>query len=347
MQITARNVNEALYRGVMTMKDHASAHEQPSRNGPVIEYWEPVITKYNRPYERVLFSKLRDANPLFHFFEALWMIGGLNDLKFVSHFVKNMKNFSDDGKTLDGSAYGYRWRHHFADRLIDQAGYSESFDQLEKCIQMLKRDPNDRRVVLQMWDPRSDLDKPTKKDLPCNTAVYFRVRKGALDMTVSNRSNDMIWGAYGANAVHFSALLEYVAGRLGLVVGSYYQMSNSFHVYLNNPFWEKVKDGFFELDDPYQAGEVTYFPMFDGSDADRANWDLDLKLFFEDPAAVGFQTKFFRQVVKPLWFTHEAYKAKDFAAARDMVAQVQAPDWKRAVSEWLDRREKTRTEGGE
>ena len=32
-----------------------------------------------------------------------------------------------------------------------------------------------------------------------------------LCMTVCNRSNDMLWGAYGANVVHMSMLQEFVA----------------------------------------------------------------------------------------------------------------------------------------
>ncbi len=69
----------------------------------------------------------------------------------------------------------------------------------------LKTYPNDRRTVVGMWDPWEDLwEENDGKDYPCNTQIYFWERKGQLNMTVCNRSNDMIWGAYGANAVHMS-----------------------------------------------------------------------------------------------------------------------------------------------
>jgi hypothetical protein len=105
---------------------------------------------------------------------------------------------------------------------------------------MLRKRPDSRRVVLQMWDPVNDLDSPSK-DIPCNTNIYFKIRGGELQMTVCNRSNDMIWGAYGANAVHMSVLQEYIAAALGVYIGPYYQVSDSFHVYLNKE-WDKVKD---------------------------------------------------------------------------------------------------------
>ncbi len=37
-----------------------------SRNGPVLVIDEPVIITYEKPQERVLFNKERDANPFFH-----------------------------------------------------------------------------------------------------------------------------------------------------------------------------------------------------------------------------------------------------------------------------------------
>ena len=60
-------------------------------------------------------------------------------------------------------------------------------------------------------------------------------------MTVCNRSNDMLWGAYGANAVHMSMLQEYLASRLEIAVGEYTQISDSFHVYQND-VWERCKE---------------------------------------------------------------------------------------------------------
>ena len=39
-----------------------------------------------------------------------------------------------------------------------------------------------------------------------------------------------------------SMLQEYVAGRLGVAVGAYNQVSDSLHVYTDLPVWERVKD---------------------------------------------------------------------------------------------------------
>ena len=113
-----------------------SGEVQDSRNGQVIVSPGPVVNTYHNPRERVLFSEQRDANPFFHFFEAMWMLAGRKDLEYVSNLLPRMKDFSDDGETLQG-AYGYRWRHQF------------HIDQIELVVQELENNPESRRAVIQ------------------------------------------------------------------------------------------------------------------------------------------------------------------------------------------------------
>lgn len=329
MEIKVRNVVEALHRGAAKIQLDGVGVE--SRNGPTLEIPEPVYTFYERPTERVLFSADRDANPFLHFFEALWMLAGREDLKFMTSLTKNFVRYSDDGETMQGS-YGYRWRSKF------------DFDQLEEILGLLSKDPESRRAVLTMWDPRYDLrDNVDSSDIPCNTTIYFKVRDGKLHMTVNNRSNDMLFGAYGANVVHMSMLQEYMAAHLNLRVGRMIQQSDSFHVYTEGEggkVWNRVKDGYLSLrlwDDPYTTGEVAPYPMFDGMRASL--WDADLYKFFllydrqAMPAHLNFNTAFFQEVVTPMWLT---YVSRDIEIAET----IGASDWRKACTEWLERRQK-------
>jgi len=52
-------------------------------------------------------------------------------------------------------------------------------------------------------------------------------------MVVFNRSNDMVWGCYGANAVHFSFLHEFIGRSTGLPLGTYTQVSVNLHAYID------------------------------------------------------------------------------------------------------------------
>ncbi len=67
----------------------------------------------------------------------------------------------------------------------------------------------------------------------CNTHIYFDVQGDKLNMTVCNRSNDLIYGAPSANAAHFSYLLQYIAIKCDLKIGSYYQITNNGHIYVD------------------------------------------------------------------------------------------------------------------
>ena len=72
------NVAEALYLAKIELEQNGI--EIGTRNGLVKEFISPVAITYNKPLERVLFYPERDANPVFHFMESLWMLNGNNDL---------------------------------------------------------------------------------------------------------------------------------------------------------------------------------------------------------------------------------------------------------------------------
>lgn len=215
--IRARNPHEALIKALILLD--AFGEEQESRNGMVITVPWPVATEYSCPLERVVFWPERDANPFFHLYESLWMLAGRNDLKPLLKYVKNFKDYSDDGKIIH-DAYGWRWRHVFGK------------DQLEIIIKRLQKNPLDRRCVLTMWDPMVDLGWEGKA-FPCNLMATFQIRKGKLDLDIFCRSNDIIWGTYGANCFHFSVLLEYMALKIGCPVGFMRQISINWHAYKN------------------------------------------------------------------------------------------------------------------
>ena len=322
--INSRNVHEALLKGMLFIDEEGAT--RPSRNGDVKVIDGPVTTFYARPSERVVFWAERDANPFFHFMEGLWMLAGRNDVKWISQFNSTFAQFSDDNKTFHG-AYGHRWRKHFA------------LDQLQAIATILKNNPDDRRAVLQMWDTNCDLGLEGK-DFPCNLSILFRVSiYGSLDMTVYNRSNDMIWGAYGANAVHMSMLQEVMASWIGIPVGRYWQVANNFHAYMN--VWDKyapIMDA--KSYDPYDFGGVTPYPMVNGK---IETWFEDLEMFMTEGPIVGFRDKFFRKVATPIWVAWKAYKSSDpdkFQMAFDAISNCEATDWRRACEEWLERRVK-------
>ncbi len=326
--INARGVNEAYTVGLNYLL--SDGVRSSSRVGDVLVAPVPVTTVYQRPCERVLFNARRDANPFFHFMEGLWMLAGRNDVEWIERYNSTFKQFSDDG-VIFNAAYGHRWRSHF------------KVDQLTSAIAHLKESPNSRRAVISMWDPYADFDAEGK-DFPCNLNIAFRIQRGpskdekflnwhVLDMTVFNRSNDIVWGAYGANAVHMSMLQEYMAANLGIGVGTYYQVSNNYHAYTD--ILEKVGKPDPHPLDPYDRGEVGYYPMI----TDPRTWDTDLQGFMNDPLTQRlYSNDFFYDVAQPMANAWAWYKDKRYLPALDAVDRIEATDWKLACGLWLKRR---------
>lgn len=235
--INCHDINAGFRRALTYILD--AGVEQASRNGKVLVFPQPTTVIYTRPEFKVMFHPERDANPFFHLFEAMWMLAGRNDVAFPAKYAANIKNFSTNGETLH-AAYGHRLRHHFG------------FDQLASAIAKLKKDPATRQVYLSLWSAEDDLRDTqfNAKDRACNLGLKFNNRLQAdgrrmLDMTCFNRSNDLVWGCFGANIVHMSYFQQYIADAAGLQVGTYYQVADDLHLYDRGTYGDKLYDALF------------------------------------------------------------------------------------------------------
>lgn len=332
--LKVRNVHQALPMALDLLNEEGQ--ESNSRNGRVLRLFEPVTTVYLKPQERVIFWPQRDANPFLHLYEAMWMLAGRKDVRPLMAFTKHFQNYSDDGVTLH-DAYGYRWRHWF------------HRDQLDIVVKMLTENPNDRRCVIQMWDACSDLDR-NGLAVPCNlTATVQLNRYGALNLVVFNRSNDIVWGCYGANAVHFSFLQEYLAHRIGVPMGTYTQVSVNWHGYLTTLAPLKtlpkvsVWDRNTSLMDPYQRGEVFSEPM-NSPDLGRFldNLMLDCDSGFQRDWLPHYR---WERMIYRMLRAHHVWKnsteperhSKAMEELDDLAVDPRC-DWIVAAKEWLERR---------
>lgn len=320
--IFVNNVNDALVKGVRYLSSMGLLEK--SRNGLVKVSPLPVCTVYEHPLERVLLDPVRDANPFFHVMEFLWMMAGRDDSEWISAFNSRMKEFAEDDGTIWG-AYGDRWR---------LLGTHED-GQIETVIDMLKTDPTTRRAVIAMWSPDLDLGID-KKDLPCNTHIYVTTAHGRLDMTVCCRSNDIIWGAYGANAVHFSYLQEYIANSLDVQVGRLYQFSNNYHMYVEREDVVKLIPHFMDVKygTPAYPG-APHYRLF-GFDK-KKEWDDDLyEMFHEDNPS--YVSEWFLNVLEPMHLAWGLHKDGHTEAAIQHAKLIKDNALMVACVNWLERR---------
>jgi len=343
--IETRNVHQALPHGLWLLNQFGV--QRASRYGDVIVAPWPVTTIYRNPMERVMFWPERDANPFFHLYESLWMIMGRNDVAGLAKYAKRMATFSDDGDTFHG-AYGHRWRKHFT----DMTDGLQNLDQLSTIVRRLKQDPDDRRCVLQMWDAEFDLDR-VGKDVPCNTmATFQRDPSGKLNLDVFCRSNDIIWGCYGANAVHFSFLLEYVALGIGCEIGVYRQHSMNWHAYTNvlGTVDALRPRGIFAIpeshDDPYVDGSVRPMRMAIDGDFERVTRLIKTLVSESDndfTSGIPIETFCWAgmaySMLKAHWHFRQTHDPDRYHKAIECLSKADhRNDWVAAGLQWLTRR---------
>jgi thymidylate synthase len=321
--IHGSNVNDAFYEAMWKLPVYGL--KEPTRGGECMVCPSPVTTVYENPTQRMLFHPKRDANPFFHVMEAMWMLAGRRDVDPMVKYNKRMSEFSDDGFNFHG-AYGYRWRQHFV------------IDQIYWVVEHLRQDPMSRRAVIAMWDPQSDIPKVRGggRDVPCNTHIYFKNTIGRLDMTVCCRSNDAVWGCYGANAVHMSYLQELVAMALGMKVGKYYQISNNFHIY------ERHYDLLNISKEPWEYTGLSHYPLLDGTN--MVSFLNDLANLFS--GGLVFNSPYVTDVIKPLQHSWGVYKAGDLKGAIAVALGIGDGAIRRACESWLRRRLEKRDEQG-
>lgn len=319
--VDCRNVNDTYTRLMGVISQYGVVVE--TRNGLAKTLPHPLAVLVRSPWERVLFDPARNANPFFHLVEALWMLAGRNDVEYIAQFNARMRTYSDDGETFN-AAYGHRWRKHFG------------VDQLLVVIEKLKRNPLDRQAIISMWDPTDDLTNPTTLDRPCNTQIMPRIHDGELSMMTVNRSNDVVFGLTGANAVHLTILQEFLARAIGVKMGPWNHFSNNAHIY--EMHWGLMNEA---AKTPYPH----WYP-YSGTQPLLAAEESHLD-FLQDCSDLcdgqddDFRTRFFDETVAPMvqgW--HKWRRDEDLQGAIYDASCVEANDWRLASVAWLKRKVK-------
>lgn len=320
LNITGRNVNEVFASALVHFRDNPALLESRPRGERRLQYQYPIASHYLRPRERVLFHSVRDANPFFHFMEALWIIAGRSDVQWLSQWLPSIADYSDDGRYFHG-AYGMRLRRD---------------NQLTDVIRRLTNEPDTTRAVLQIYDHMEDKNY-RGKDMPCNCMVFLGLQDNQLNLTVANRSNDMIWGAYGANVVQFSMLQEYIASVIDVDVGWYVQFSNNAHIYPDKEATQRVLNHTAHVldTDLYAEDIVQPYPLM--KDVGFNEWHRDLDYFLRDSPG-PYKTPFFATVALPMQAAHQLYRKRELNAAIDACNMIEATDWRIACRHWLMRR---------
>jgi thymidylate synthase len=130
-----------------------------------------------------------------------------------------------------GPIYGWQWRNYGARYVSpDQPPEGEGKDQLKEVVDLLKKDPGSRRMIVSAWNPL-DLDRMALP--PCHYAFQLTVINNKLNLMWNQRSVDVALGL-PFNIASYGCLLHLLAKEAGLGEGKLTGFLGDTHIYVNH-----------------------------------------------------------------------------------------------------------------
>ena len=159
-------------------------------------------------------------------YELLWLLSGNTNIKYLhDNNVTIWDEWADENGDL-GPVYGHQWRNF----------NSQGIDQIKDVIERIKKNPQDRRLIVTAWNP-AQIDEMALP--PCHCFFQFDVTPdGKLNCMLYQRSCDMFLGV-PFNIASYSLLTMMIAQVCGLKPGEFVHTLGNTHIYSNH--FEQVK----------------------------------------------------------------------------------------------------------
>ena len=155
--------------------------------------------------------------------ELLWFLQGDTNIKYLQdNGVRIWDEWADEDGDL-GPVYGYQWRNW-------PTPNGESIDQISNVIEMIKSNPDSRRLIVSAWNPAlvDDMALP-----PCHALFQFYVADGKLSCQLYQRSADIFLGV-PFNIASYALLTMMVAQVCELDLGDFIWSGGDCHLYANH-----------------------------------------------------------------------------------------------------------------
>jgi len=173
--------------------------------------------------------------------EMLWLISGDTSSKTLEKNGVNIWKMNSTREFLDnrglsyeegdiGPLYGFLWRHWGAKYNGAGKDYKDQgIDQLQNCIDLIRKDPCSRRIVVNAWNSETI---PQSVLAPCHCLFQFYVNDGKLDCSLTQRSCDFLLGS-PFNITSYSLLTHMIARICNLEAGTFTYFMGDVHLYKN------------------------------------------------------------------------------------------------------------------
>lgn len=289
------------------------------------------LIKIKLPHERVIVTPNRNNNIFALIAETLWVLAGKDDMNFLTHYLPRAGDFSDDGKI---------WRAAYGPRLRNWYGT----DQFKETVRILKEDTATKRAVMIIFDPQKDYVET--KDVPCNNWLHFMARDGKLNLSVTVRANDAIWGFGGINSFEWSTLHEMMANWTGLEIGTLSWYTGTIHVYERHYTTAKKIIANFNGKTMYDFGitSPSFTTNFDFFDSSLENcFDIENELRAENFGKVKCQIlkiedEFLKYSMLMLYVYNMFLAEQPIEKIVEIIQEFETNDFKIAAIEYISRR---------
>ncbi len=159
-------------------------------------------------------------------YELLWFLKGDTNVHYLQeHGVRIWNEWADENGNL-GPVYGAQWRNW----------NNEGIDQVKLLVDTLKKNPNDRRMIVSAWNP-SQIDKMALP--PCHMMFQCYVANNKLSCMLYQRSCDMFLSV-PFNIASYALLTMMLAHICGFELGEFIHTLGDTHIYHNH--FDQVKE---------------------------------------------------------------------------------------------------------
>ncbi|WP_435182621.1 thymidylate synthase [Halobellus sp. EA9] len=174
-------------------------------------------------------------NSLIH--EFVWYLSGEEHIRTLREETGIWDAWADEDGNLD-TAYGRFWRRfpvpeeglpgeswpEDGHRWMNDEG---TFDQIQYALDMLRENPNSRRIVVNAWHPANAAVSTLP---PCHYTFVLNVQGDELNVHLHQRSGDVALGV-PFNIAAYSLLATALAQRTGFELGEFAHSVVDAHIY--------------------------------------------------------------------------------------------------------------------
>jgi len=190
--------------------------------------------------------------------EVLWYLSGDDHIRNLRRHTKIWDAWADENGNLD-TAYGRYWRRFPSAQINPSSGAYEvvEVDQIGKILDLLKNDPNSRRMVVTAWEPGNAFGS---KLPPCHYTFAFNVQQERLNCHLTQRSGDIALGI-PFNLAAYSLLTQILALQTGFEPGIFSHAIVDAHIYVNHV--DGLKEQLTRKPKPLPCLEIAKKPLDD------------------------------------------------------------------------------------